>query len=158
MPTIQLITRIAAPIEEVFDLARSIDLHMESMTRYRETAIAGVVSGVIGPGQEVTWKARHFAITWRLTSRITGYDRPRWFRDGQVRGPFGRFDHDHFFPCDEGKTVLRDTFDFNSPLGLLGRAVDALVMTRYLARLLSERNALLKSTAERRHTARSITE
>ncbi len=148
MAIIRLTTQIRAPLEQVFDLARSIDLHMESMTRYSETAIGGVTAGLIGPDEEVQWRARHFGINWTLTSRITGYDRPRWFRDSQVRGPFKRFDHDHFFEHADGVTVLRDVFDFHSPCGWLGRAVDALAMQRHLTRLLLDRNATLKSAAE----------
>lgn len=148
MPTIRLTTEIRAPLERVFDLARSIDLHMESMTRYDETAIGGVTGGLIGPDQEVRWRARHFGISWTLTARITGYDRPRWFRDSQVRGPFRRFDHDHFFEHADNITTVTDVFDFNSPAGWLGSLVDALVMERYLTRLLTERNARLKEAAE----------
>jgi hypothetical protein len=62
MPSIELATSIAAPIERVFDLARSIDLHMKSTSRTGERAIAGTTSGLIGLGQGVTWRARHFGI------------------------------------------------------------------------------------------------
>jgi ligand-binding SRPBCC domain-containing protein len=58
------------------------------MTRSNEQAIAGVMSGLIGPDEEVTWEARHFGLRVRMTSRITEYDRPRAFTDEQVSGPF----------------------------------------------------------------------
>lgn len=148
MPIIRLITQIHAPIERVFDLARSIDLHMESMSGYDETAVGGVTAGLIGMGETVTWNARHFGIRWHLTSEITGYDRPRWFRDSQLRGPFRRFDHDHFLEERDGVTTLTDIFDFNSPLGPIGRVVDALIMKRHLTRLLEDRNRHLKRAAE----------
>ena len=51
MIRIELVTRIAAPIERCFDLARSIDLHMASTDWTGERAIAGVTSELIGPGQ-----------------------------------------------------------------------------------------------------------
>ena len=59
MPVIELATSIAAPIDRVFDLARSIDLHTNSTSGTGERAVAGVTSGLIGPEQEVTWRARH---------------------------------------------------------------------------------------------------
>jgi len=40
---IELEIRIAAPIERVFDLARSIDLHVDSTAGTGERAIAGVI-------------------------------------------------------------------------------------------------------------------
>src|SRR5215510_835622 len=81
MPCVRVVTRIEAPPERVFDLARSIDLHAQGQARHRERAIAGVTSGLIGMGQSVTWEARHFGITQQLTSRIVAFDRPRSFRD-----------------------------------------------------------------------------
>jgi hypothetical protein len=51
MPTLELRTLIDAPLERVFDLARDVDLHAASMQGYAERPIAGVVSGLIGPGQ-----------------------------------------------------------------------------------------------------------
>ena len=44
MPVIDISTVIAAPIERCFDLSRSIDLHLESMSHTNERAVAGVVS------------------------------------------------------------------------------------------------------------------
>lgn len=47
MPTIILKTSINAPIERCFDLARSIDLHVQSMQSSGEKAIAGKRAGLI---------------------------------------------------------------------------------------------------------------
>ncbi len=142
---------IRAPIERVFDLARSIDLHAASMAHTGERAVAGVTSGLIDAGQEVTWRARHFGVWQHLTSHITVCDRPTHFADTMVRGAFARFDHDHYFTTtgpDNGHTTMRDVFDFTSPLGPLGNIADVLFLTRYMRHLLEQRNALLRETAE----------
>ena len=60
MQLIQLETKIAAPPERCFLLSLNIDLHMESTAPTREVAIAGVTHGIIGPGETVTWRGRHF--------------------------------------------------------------------------------------------------
>jgi ligand-binding SRPBCC domain-containing protein len=65
-----------------------------------------------------------------------------------VRGAFKRFDHDHFFEERGHATEMRDVFDFESPLGPLGRIADALVLTGYLTRFLVERNEVIKRAAE----------
>ena len=39
MPTITLVTKINAPIERCFDLARSIDLHQHTSSKTNEKAI-----------------------------------------------------------------------------------------------------------------------
>ena len=54
MAIIELTTDINAPIGRVFDLARSIDLHMNSTSKTGERAVAGVTSGLIGAGEQVT--------------------------------------------------------------------------------------------------------
>ena len=43
---------------------------------------------------------------------------------------------------------MTDRFEFCSPLGLLGRLVDALILKRYLQRFIQGRNAVLQQTAE----------
>ncbi|WP_434425162.1 SRPBCC family protein [Nannocystis pusilla] len=148
MPIIELVTPIRAPIERCFDLSRSVELHLASTGETGERAVAGVVRGLLGPGDEVTWRARHFGVWQLLTSRITQFERPRRFRDSMVRGAFARFDHDHLFEADVDGTIMRDRFDFTSPLGPLGRLADALVLTRYMRCFLVERNRVLREIAE----------
>ena len=148
MTIIELRTFIAAPPERVFDLSRSIDLHARSMSRSREEAVAGRTAGLIGPGETVTWRARHFGVRQRLTVRISGYERPRWFRDELVRGAFAAMVHDHHFAPADGGTEMRDAFRFSAPFGPLGRLVERLVLRRYMTRLLADRNAAIKVAAE----------
>jgi ligand-binding SRPBCC domain-containing protein len=120
MSRIEIATRIEAPPERVFDLARSVDLHLLGQARYRERAIAGVTRGLIGMGEMVTWEARHFGITQRLTSRIVAFDRPRSFRDSMVSGAFAYFDHDHLFEADGPGTRMIDIFELRLAVGSLG--------------------------------------
>lgn len=148
MPLIRLTTSVAAPIERVFDLARSIDLHVASAQHTGERAIGGVTKGLIGPGESVTWSARHFGVRQTLTVRITAFDRPRHFRDSMVEGAFRSFDHDHTFAAAGDVTVMRDAFAYESPLGVLGRLADAVFLARYLRRFLAVRAAAVKAAAE----------
>ena len=148
MPVIDITTKINAPIQRVFDLSRSVDLHAASTAHTGERAVGGVASGLMSLGQEVTWRARHLGIWQHLTSRITAFDPPVHFRDSLVRGAFRHFDHDHFFAERGATTVMRDVFEFTSPLGVLGRLADFLFLTRYMRNLLLTRNELIRVTAE----------
>jgi ligand-binding SRPBCC domain-containing protein len=66
-----------------------------------------------------------------------------------LRGAFRSFVHDHHFePCAQG-TVMKDVLTFRSPFGIVGAIVDRLVMARYLTRLLTQRNAIVKAVLER---------
>jgi ligand-binding SRPBCC domain-containing protein len=156
VPVIKVTTEIRAPLERVFDLARSVELHMASTAHTGERAVAGVTSGLMELGQEVTWRARHFGTWQHLTSRITAFVRPLHFRDSMVRGAFQRFDHDHFFSQQGELTVMRDVFDFESPFGILGRIADRLFLIDYMRRFLRARNALIKTVAETEQWRRYI--
>lgn len=149
MISIRLSTPISAPRERVFDLARSIDLHTRSLDWTGEEPVAGRMSGLIGLGETVTWRARHLGVRQRLTSRISAYDRPAYFQDVMVRGAFAWMEHDHWFDATpDGGTVLRDDFRFAAPLGVLGRIAETLVLRRYMTRFLKRRNAVIKRVAE----------
>ena len=160
MGVIDLTVRVAAPRERVFDLARSIDAHVASTPGTDEQPIAkagGLTRGLMTLGDRVTWRARHLGVMQELTSRIVRFDRPRHFRDSMVEGAFARFDHDHYFEEDgPDATLVRDVFDFASPLGPLGRLVDAIFLDRYMRRLLEQRARLLKELAEGNDWARFL--
>jgi ligand-binding SRPBCC domain-containing protein len=128
------------PREELFDLARSIDAHKDSMAQSREEAVAGVMSGLISLGQEVTWRAWHFGVPIRMTSRITEMQAPFYFVDEQAKGPFRRFRHVHEFTEDSGGTVMVDRIEFEAPFGPIGRLAEKLVLARYLQELIGQRN------------------
>jgi ligand-binding SRPBCC domain-containing protein len=145
---ITTITKIRAPADRVFDLSRSVDLHVRSAGSTEETAIAGVTSGLLGLGQEVTWRGKHFGVWQKLTSKITRFSRPDYFRDSMVRGAFQRLDHDHYFESQGELTIMKDVFDFTSPLGILGRVADALFLESYMRRFIVARNDVIKKTAE----------
>ena len=134
---------VLAP-ERLFDLARDITAHTDSMSGFRETTVGGVRSGLIGLNDEVTWRAWHFGLPLRMTSRITAMSPPRGFTDEQTRGPFRYFNHEHIFrPNGEG-TLMIDRVSFAAPLGFLGRIVERLVLASYLRRLIEQRNSFLQ--------------
>jgi ligand-binding SRPBCC domain-containing protein len=114
--TIQLETFIGAPPERCFDLSLSVDLHLASTARTEE----------------------------RVAVRITGYDRPRMFRDEMVTGPFRRMRHDHRFEAAHGGTRMHDEFEFSTVFPPL----DALVLAPHLRRLLVLRNETIRHAAE----------
>lgn len=147
MPRIVLTTQIAAPPTRCFELSLSVDAHTASMADSGERVVGGVQEGVMGLGDDVTWRARHFGIPFTMTSRITAHDPPRRFVDEQTSGPFGRWWHEHRFESRAGGTLMTDVVEYASPLGIGGRVVDALVLESYLTRLLAQRNAWLAAAA-----------
>lgn len=146
MVVIALTTVLPTTPERAFDLSIDVDAHTGSMAGSGERAVGGVRSGALALGDTVTFAARHFGLPWRMTSRISAYDRPDRFVDEQVEGPFRSWRHEHTFSWDDarGVTVSRDVIHFTAPLGMLGRLVTKAVLERYLTRLIAERNAYLR--------------
>jgi ligand-binding SRPBCC domain-containing protein len=148
MPLIHLTTFIAAPVERVFDLSRSIDLHKHSMQAFDERPVAGKISGLIALNETVTWQAKHLFKKRRLQVKITDVQAPFSFIDEQVAGDFKSMRHEHYFkPCDNG-TIMIDKFLFETPYGYLGHLVNKIWLSGYMERLLEKRNEIIKKTAE----------
>ncbi|MDP9080386.1 MAG: SRPBCC family protein [Bacteroidota bacterium] len=148
MQIIELSTHINAPIGRCFDLARSIELHVESTKQTGERAIAGCTSGLIELGESVTWRAKHFGIWQNLTSKITEFEYPNYFTDEMVQGAFKSFRHEHLFFAVGDQTVMKDIFIFESPFGKLGELANSLFLGWYMQRLLTARNKTIKMAAE----------
>jgi ligand-binding SRPBCC domain-containing protein len=148
MPIITIETLIQAPIQRCFDLSRSIDLHQISMEHTQEKAIAGRTSGLIQLGEQVTWQAKHFGVTQKLSVHITAFDAPGFFADEMLKGAFKSFRHEHHFKANLSGTLMTDLFNFEAPLGILGQLANTLFLTKYMRRLLEERNRVLKEIAE----------
>jgi ligand-binding SRPBCC domain-containing protein len=144
MPGFTLETAIGATPDVAYRYAIGVEAHLSSMSHAREQAIGGVTSGRLRLGDEVTWRARHFGLWWRMTVRISADDPPRSFVDEQVSGPFQHWRHEHYFePRAEGVTLMRDVVDFSAPYGLAGRTVASVALGPYLRVLIQRRNTYL---------------
>lgn len=148
MPNIHLTTFIAAPLDRVFDLARSIDLHKKSMAHTGEQAVAGTTMGLIGIGETVTWKARHLMKTRIMKIRISEMNRPVSFTDEMVEGDFKSFRHQHHFKQIDNGIFMIDIVDFESPYGKIGKLLNSIYLTKYLRTLLESRNEFIRNFAE----------
>lgn len=149
MARIELEMLVHAPPEACYALALNVQAHLDSTSRTGERVVAGPADGHLKLGDVVTWEARHLGIRQRLTVRISAATPPRYFQDVLVRGAFRTLQHDHYFKAVSGGTLMRDVFEFSSPLGFVGRWFDALFLTRYMTRFLRTRNAQLKERLER---------
>ena len=148
MPNIHLTLFIAAPIERVFDLSRSINLHQISTASTNEKAIAGVMHGLINKNETVTWQAKHLFKNRQFTTRITAMQSPDFFTDEMIKGDFKTFNHEHYFKAIENGTIVIDRINFESPYGIIGKMANSIFLTSYLEKLLTKRNAVIKDYAE----------
>jgi len=148
MPHMHLTTFIAAPVERVFDLSRSINLHQISTADTNEKAIAGVINGLINKDETVTWQARHLFKTRQFTSKITAMQSPNFFIDEMVKGDFKSFHHEHHFKATGNGTIVIDKLKFETPYGIFGKLLNNVFLKSYLEKLLIKRNEVIKNYAE----------
>ena len=148
MPQIHLTTFIAAPIDRVFDLSRSINLHQISTSSTNEKAIDGVITGLINKDETVTWQAKHLFKTRLFTSKITAMQSPVSFTDEMVKGDFKSFHHEHHFKAAANGTIMIDLINFETPYGKIGKIANALFLKSYLQKFLIKRNEVIKEYAE----------
>jgi ligand-binding SRPBCC domain-containing protein len=148
MVTIHLTTFILAPVDRVFDLSRSIDLHSISTAGTNEKAIDGIMSGLINEKETVTWQARHLLKTRQFTSVISTMERPDHFTDEMLKGDFKSFRHEHHFKAVDNGTIMIDLVNFESPYGSVGRIFNKLYLENYIRKFLIKRNTVIKDYAE----------
>ena len=148
MPTITLETPIKAAAEICYDLSLSVDLHQLSTVRTKEHIVDRIKEGMMKLGETVTWRAKHFGIWLELTSKITEARRPEYFVDEMQKGTFKSLRHEHHFIKTNEGILMKDIFIFESPLGILGKVVNHLILENYLKGFLTERNQCIKEMAE----------
>jgi ligand-binding SRPBCC domain-containing protein len=148
MVKIHLTTVINAPMERVFDLSRSINLHKISVAHTEEKVIAGVMTGLIKENETVTWQAKHLFKLRQFTSKVTAMKIPESFTDEMIKGDFKSFLHQHHFKAINNGTIMIDIVEFESPYGRIGNLLNILYLEKYMRKLLLRRNAMIKEYAE----------
>jgi len=80
--------------------------------------------------------------------KIIELEKPKYFVDEMLEGPFKYMKHKHEFIFKENQTIMNDQFEFSSPYGFIGKLVDNLILKRYMTKFLIERNKIIKDFAE----------
>jgi len=148
MTTINLITKINAPISTVFNLNRNIDVHLLSTSQSNEKVIEGVSAGLINLNETVTWCGKHFGIYLTHKSIISEMEIPNRFVDEMLKGKFKSFRHEHLFSEENGITMMTDKIQYETPFGWFGMLFDRLVLKNYLTNFIQKRNRILKDLSE----------
>ena len=88
------------------------------------------------------------AIGGRTSGRITELIWPLHFTDEMIKRPFKCLRHQHIFEEIPQGTIMTDLFDFQSPLGILGKLTDKIILEGYMRKLLVKRNETIRIAAE----------
>ena len=118
------------------------------MKHFKEEMVQGPINDLVESGDEMTWKARHLLKNRILKSRITLVKKYECFVDEQVMGDFKSMKHEHHFKIVENGVIMIDLFQFESPYGTMGKWFNQAYLSRYMKKLLEQRNQLIKKYAE----------
>ncbi|KAB1196089.1 MULTISPECIES: SRPBCC family protein [Haloferax] len=134
MPVYQRRTRVAAPLERVWEFHSDIS-GLEALTpEWMNLEIVAVrtpegtddAAGLVA-GTEIEMSMRPFGVgprqQWvsRILDRQEG-ETTAWFRDDMVGGPFRKWVHTHRFAADGEETIIEDRVEYELPFGPLGDA------------------------------------
>ncbi len=151
MGKITIETRIRAPIEFCFDLARDVTAHAESAAFSSERVVQpGRTQGLLELGDLVAFEGRHFGMTQRFVAKITALDRPNSFVDEMVDGAFRWLRHLHEFESKDGLTIMRDRLEWKAPFGPIGALADLLFLSRHMRWFVATKQTSLRRIAEER--------
>ena len=113
---------IAAPPDVVYAFHERPDALSAITPPWERVTIVGQVPP-IAVGNRVILKTKigPFPATW--VAEYVEVEPGRLFADRQVSGPFASWLHRHIFtPDGKGGTILRDSVQYEPPMGLIGRA------------------------------------
>ncbi|MGA8807666.1 MAG: SRPBCC family protein [Thermoanaerobaculia bacterium] len=89
------------------------------------------------------------ALLWMTFESLhTAYDPPHSFEDQQVCGPFRHWRHRHIVEPHPDGAILIDDIEYTPPFGLLGRAVDGIVIKRRLRTVFAFRHRVTREYCE----------
>ena len=141
-------SRIAAVPAEVFAFHASAGA-LQRLTPPWERVRLIEGGDSIKPGSRVVLETRLGPIPLRWVAEHTEYEPGRMFADTQLKGPFARWYHRHWFLDDgAGGTLLRDEVDYEPPLGGLGRMVAGKYLEGKLRKMFDYRHEATKHIVE----------
>jgi ligand-binding SRPBCC domain-containing protein len=85
-------------------------------------------------------------IPLKWTTRITQVDFQKSFTDFQEKGPYAYWNHYHEFVANEKGVLIKDTVDYELPMGFLGRIAHGLFVKKKLVDIFNFRFRILEQT------------
>ncbi len=101
---------------------------------------------VMAEGVRIRYRVRPLCgIPLQWLAEITRVEAPLYFCDEQRAGPYALWRHEHFFEeAPGGATEVRDRVHYALPFGLLGDAVNSLVVERQLKEIFDHRKRAVR--------------
>lgn len=83
-------------------------------------------------------------IQMKWKTKITQVDDQKSFTDYQVKGPYKLWNHFHEFIPNKDGVLMKDTVDYELPLGILGKLAHSLIVRKKVNHIFEYRNQILE--------------
>ncbi|MCS3797741.1 hypothetical protein [Niastella sp. OAS944] len=114
------------------------EMDFKTLTTFNENA-------EIHTGMLIDYKVKPlFGISLFWRTEITEVQKPYYFIDTQLKGPYRLWEHTHTFTEKENGVLMQDVVKYQLPLGPLGVLANALVVRRKLESLFTFRKAAIE--------------
>ena len=137
-------TRVAAPVEEVFQFfskPRNLGVMTPSAMRFQ---ILGAMPDEIRRGSRIEYSIRLGPVPLRWRTCIEEWHPPTMFADSQESGPYSCWWHEHHFQPDGNSTLMEDRVYYSPPLGPAGAIANAVFVAPALRRIFSYRSQAMR--------------
>jgi len=114
------------------------EMDFKTLTTFKENA-------EIYTGMLIDYKVKPLLgipMFWR--TEITEVQKPYFFTDSQLKGPYRLWEHTHTFTEKENGVLMQDVVKYQLPLGPLGVLANALLVRRKLESLFTFRKAAIE--------------
>jgi ligand-binding SRPBCC domain-containing protein len=148
MPRVEASVFVRSPIERIFDFLTSSENFTKIVPADLQLRLVQAPPQMaLGSRFEV--QILGFGMPQNVIYEITEFVHPHRFQEAQVKGPLGRYVHDHdFAPQGDGTVRVTDRIDFEPPGGLLGFLLTAERLKTSLEQGLTHRHRELKRLLE----------
>lgn len=97
------------------------------------------------PGQLITYKVSPiFGLKMNWCTEITHVVEKQYFVDEQRFGPYSMWHHQHHFKAIDGGVEMTDIIDYAIPFGILGRAMNSVLISNEVENIFSFREKKIR--------------
>jgi ligand-binding SRPBCC domain-containing protein len=148
MAILEASVSIRCPVERVFDFLTSTENFAKIVPPDLQLRVVQS-PGRLALGSRFEVQILGFGVPQNVIYEITEFVTPHRFQESQVKGPLGRYVHEHALAAQEDGTVrVTDRIDFDPPGGLLGFLLTEQRLRTSLEQGLTHRHRELKRLLE----------
>jgi len=148
MPILEASTSIRCPVERVFDFLTLSENFPKMVPADLQLRLVQAPERLM-LGSRIEVQISGFGVPQNVVYEITEFVQPLRFQESQVKGPLGRYVHEHvLLEQGDGAVRVTDRIDFEPPGGLLGFLLTEARLRTSLEQGLAHRHLELKKLLE----------